>query len=160
MQVVKKDMHTKFKCQFFLDCERLIYKIIYNWVKISTYIFLVSQGIFFYSFKLVMKLNELIFQYCLKIKKIKINPSEKIDARTLQNLYLFKFCEIRIPFLILNIFIILNKIFAKTFAFLRLRGRKSRSKITQRTPQMYLFVKEQKYFSYRLGGIFFAFHEG
>ena len=99
MQVVKKDMHTKFKCQFFLDCERLIYKIIYNWVKISTYIFLVSQGIFFYSFKLVMKLNELIFQYCLKIKKIKINPSEKIDARTLQNLYLFKFCEIRIPFL-------------------------------------------------------------
>ena len=99
MQVVKKDMHTKFKCQFFLDCKRLIYKIIYNWVKISTYIFLVSQGIFFYSFKLVMKLNELIFQYCLKIKKIKINPSEKIDARTLQNLYLFKFCEIRIPFL-------------------------------------------------------------
>ena len=92
-------MHTKFKCQFFLDCKRLIYKIIYNWVKISTYIFLVSQGIFFYSFKLVMKLNELIFQYCLKIKKIKINPSEKIDARTLQNLYLFKFCEIRIPFL-------------------------------------------------------------
>ena len=99
MQVIKKDMHTKFKCQFFLDCKRLIYKIIYNWVKISTYIFLVSQGIFFYSFKLVMKLNELIFQYCLKIKKIKINPSKKIDARTLQNLYLFKFCEIRIPFL-------------------------------------------------------------
>ena len=99
MQVVKKDMHTKFKCQFFLDCKRLIYKIIYNWVKISTYIFFGFTRHFLLQFQLVMKLNELIFQYCLKIKKIKINPSEKIDARTLQNLYLFKFCEIRIPFL-------------------------------------------------------------
>ena len=157
MQVVKKDMHTKFKCQFFLDCKRLIYKIIYNWVKISTYIFLVSQGIFFYSFKLVMKLNELIFQYCLKIKKIKINPSENIDARTLQNLYLFKFREIRIPFLDLYHF---EQNLCKNFCVSTTARAKIAVKNYTKNSTMYLFVNEQKYFSYRLGGIFFAFHEG